>query len=98
MSTSRCALFAHKVFYVGPGLPHKGPGAAGMPATGVRQPLPPHLQAQMDGANRPGQPRPHMPGMDNHAAPQANKDDGSGANSAVQEDAPKKVFDHFLKS
>jgi len=52
----------------------------------------------MDGANRPGQPRPHMPGMDNHAAPQANKDDGSGANSAVQEDAPKKVFDHFLKS
>uniref|UniRef100_A0A0D3FDD5 Uncharacterized protein n=1 Tax=Oryza barthii TaxID=65489 RepID=A0A0D3FDD5_9ORYZ len=73
------------------GLPHKGPGAAGMPATGVRQPLPPHLQAQMDGANRPGQPRPHMPGMDNHAAPQANKDDGSGANSAVQEDAPKKV-------
>ncbi|XP_006651005.1 epidermal growth factor receptor substrate 15-like [Oryza brachyantha] len=75
-----------------PGLPHKGPGAAG-PAAVVRPPLPPHLHGQMDGANRPGQPRSHMPGMDNHAAAQANKDDKSGLNSAAQEvsDAPKKV-------
>ncbi|KAG8073311.1 hypothetical protein GUJ93_ZPchr0006g41105 [Zizania palustris] len=76
-----------------PGLPHKGPGAAGVPTTVVRPPLPPHLHGQIDGANRPGQPRPHMPGMDNHAAAQANRDDKSGLNSAVQEisDAPKKV-------
>ncbi|KAL5209869.1 hypothetical protein ABZP36_005492 [Zizania latifolia] len=75
------------------GLPHKSPGAPGMLATSVQPPLPPHLYGQIDGGNRPGQPRPHMPGMDNHAAAQANRDDKSGLNSAVQEvsDAPKKV-------
>uniref|UniRef100_A0A0D9VP42 EF-hand domain-containing protein n=1 Tax=Leersia perrieri TaxID=77586 RepID=A0A0D9VP42_9ORYZ len=76
-----------------PGLTQKGPGAAGMPAAGVRPPMPPHLQGQMDGANRSGQPRSHMPGMDNHTAAQTNKDNKSGMNSAAQEvpDTSKKV-------
>ncbi|XP_062216899.1 uncharacterized protein LOC133916996 [Phragmites australis] len=76
-----------------PGLPQRGPGASGLPAGGVRPPLPPHLHSQTDGASRPGQPRSHMPGMDNHVATQGNKDDRSGVNPVVQEvaDAPKKV-------
>ncbi|CAN6285820.1 unnamed protein product [Urochloa humidicola] len=71
----------------------RGPGGPGVPAGGVRPPLPPHLHSQSDGTSRPGQPRPHMPGMDNHVATQGSKDDRSGVNSAVQEvaDAPKKV-------
>uniref|UniRef100_A0A453J1V3 EF-hand domain-containing protein n=1 Tax=Aegilops tauschii subsp. strangulata TaxID=200361 RepID=A0A453J1V3_AEGTS len=71
------------------GLPHRGPGAPGLPTGGVRPPLP-QMHSQTDGATRPGQPRPHMPGMDNHAAAQGIKDDRSGVNSAAQE-APKKV-------
>ena len=64
-----------------------------MPAGVVRPPLPPHLHSQTDGASRPGQPRSHMPGMDNHVVNQGNKDDKSGVNQAAQEvvDAPKKV-------
>ncbi|VAI10207.1 unnamed protein product [Triticum turgidum subsp. durum] len=71
------------------GLLHRGPGAPGLPTGGVRPPLP-QMHSQTDGATRPGQPRPHMPGMDNHAAAQGIKDDRSGVNSAAQE-APKKV-------
>ncbi|KAF7062149.1 hypothetical protein CFC21_068784 [Triticum aestivum] len=71
------------------GLPHRGPGAPGLPTGGVRPPLP-QMHSQTDGATRPGQPRPHMPGMDNHAAAQGITDDRSGVNSAAQE-APKKV-------
>ncbi|EER92924.1 epidermal growth factor receptor substrate 15 [Sorghum bicolor] len=73
------------------GLPQRGPGAAGVPG-GVRPPLPPHLHST-DGASRPGQPRSHMPGMDNHVVNQGNKDEKSGVNQAAQEvvDAPKKV-------
>ena len=55
------------------------------------------MHSQTDGATRPGQPRPHLPGMDNHAAAQGITDDRSGVNSAAQE-APKKVLDPFLKS
>ncbi|KQK23831.1 epidermal growth factor receptor substrate 15 [Brachypodium distachyon] len=75
------------------GLPHRGPGAPGLPTSGVRPPLPSHLHSQTDGATRSGQPRPHMPGMDNHAAAQGSRDHRSGVNSAAHEvaDAPKKV-------
>lgn len=74
-------------------LPQRGPGAPGVPAGGVRPPLPPHLHSQTDGSSRPGQPRSHMPGVDNHVATQGSKDDKTGLDSAVQEqaDAPKKV-------
>jgi len=85
---------AHKLIYFGSGgLPQRGPGAPGVPAGVVRPPLPPHLHSQTDGASRRGQPRSHMPGMDNHVVNQGNKDDKSGVNQAVQEvvDAPKKV-------
>lgn len=80
------------VIYIWPGLPQRVPGAPGLPAGGVRPPLPPHMQSQTDAA-RPGQPRSHMPGMDNHVPTQGNKDDRSGVNSVGQEvaDAPKKV-------
>ncbi|GJN09209.1 hypothetical protein PR202_ga27193 [Eleusine coracana subsp. coracana] len=75
------------------GLPQRGPGAPGLPAGGVRPPLPPHLHSQTDAVSRPGQPRSHMPGMDNHVATQGNRDDRSGVNPVAQEvpDAPKKV-------
>uniref|UniRef100_A0A804LCZ2 Calcium-binding EF hand family protein n=1 Tax=Zea mays TaxID=4577 RepID=A0A804LCZ2_MAIZE len=75
------------------GLPQRGPGAPGVPAGGVRPPLPSHLHSQTDGASRQGQPRSHMPGMDNHVVIQGNKDDKSALNQAAQEvvDAPKKV-------
>jgi len=74
------------------GLSQRGPGAPGVPAGGVRPPLPPHLHSQTDGASRPGQPRSYMSGMDNHVVVQGNKDDKSGVNQSVQEVAdPKKV-------
>ncbi|KAL6648861.1 hypothetical protein ACP70R_013085 [Stipagrostis hirtigluma subsp. patula] len=75
-----------------PGLPQRGPGTPGLPPGGVRPPLPPHLQSQTDGTGRPGQPRSHMPGMDNHVATQGSND-RSGVNAIAQEvaDAPKKV-------
>ncbi|KAG2543779.1 hypothetical protein PVAP13_9NG758600 [Panicum virgatum] len=75
------------------GLPQRGPGAPGVPTSGVRPPLPQHMQSQTDGTSRPGQPRPHMPGMDNHVVTQGSKYERSGMNSAVEEvaDAPKKV-------
>ena len=87
-----CLSVAHKLIYFwSGGLPQRGPGAAGVPG-GVRPPLPPHLHST-DGASRPGQPRSHMPGMDNHVVNQGNKDEKSGVNQAAQEvvDAPKKV-------
>ncbi|KAL6907684.1 hypothetical protein ACP4OV_002723 [Aristida adscensionis] len=76
-----------------PGLPQRGPGAPGLPAGGVRPPFPSHLHSQTDGTSRPGQPRSHMPGMDNHVATQGSKDDRSGVSAIPQEvmDAPKKV-------
>ncbi|XP_062209746.1 uncharacterized protein LOC133911504 [Phragmites australis] len=75
------------------GLPQRGPGAPGLPAGGVRPPLPPHLHSQTDVASRPGQPRSHLPSMGNHAVTQGSKDDRSGMNPVGQEmvDAPKKV-------
>ncbi|KAL6645273.1 hypothetical protein ACP70R_016881 [Stipagrostis hirtigluma subsp. patula] len=75
------------------GLPQRGPGTPGLPAGGLRPPLPPHLQSQTDGAGRPGQPRSQMPGMDSYVATQGSKDDRSGVNAIAQEvvDAPKKV-------
>jgi epidermal growth factor receptor substrate 15 len=86
-------VVSHTLVYVGPGLPQRGPGAPGLPAGGVRPPLPPHLHSQTDATSRPGLQRSHMPGMDNHVAPQGNKDDRSGVNPVAQEvaDAPKKV-------
>jgi len=88
-----CWSVAYLLVYAGSGLPQRGPGAPGVPTSGVRPPLPQHLQSQTDGTSRPGQPRPHMPGMDNHMVTQGSKDERSGVNSAVQEaaSAPKKV-------
>jgi hypothetical protein len=82
------------------GLAQRGPGAPGVPTGGVRPPLPPHLHSQTEGTSRPGQPRSHMPGMDNHVVAQGSKDDRSEVNIAVQEvaDAPKKVCGPILLS